>query len=71
MFKRILLTLVLLFSSGYTFAYDSNALNFSSITITRSLNYDAQKANISPKVVATIVRVFSWKIDFNRDLQKG
>jgi len=71
MFKRILLTLVLLFSSGHTFAYDSNALNFSSINITRSLNYDAQKANISPKVVATIVRVFSWKIDFNRDLQKG
>lgn len=71
MFKRILLILVLLFSSGYTFAYDNSALNYSKITITRSLNYDAQKANISPKVVNTIVRIFSWRIDFNRDLQKG
>ncbi|SMN14511.1 Peptidase, M23/M37 family [uncultured Candidatus Thioglobus sp.] len=41
------------------------------IHITQSLNYDARKANISQKTVHNIVRIFSWKIDFNKDLRKG
>lgn len=41
------------------------------IHITRSLHYDAQKANISYKTISNIVRIFSWKIDFNKDLKKG
>ena len=52
-------------------AHSSNAFERSTITITQSLNYDAKKANINPSIVRTIVRIFSWEIDFNKDLKKG
>ena len=48
-----------------------HALEHTTIHITRSLNYDAQKVNISQKTVRNIVRIFSWKIDFNKDLRIG
>jgi len=41
------------------------------ITISSSLSYDANKANVRPSIVDTIVRVFSWKINFKKDLKKG
>ena len=73
MLKRalFLITSLLLISSSSVLAYSANTLDHATITITRSLNYDAKKSNISPKIVRTLVRVFSWKIDFNKDLQKG
>jgi murein DD-endopeptidase MepM/ murein hydrolase activator NlpD len=73
MLKRTLFLIVslLLISPSSVLAYDSNTLDHSTIIITRSLNYDAKKANISPKIVKTLVRVFSWEIDFNKDLKKG
>ena len=52
-------------------AHSSNAFERSTITITQSLNYDAKKANINPSIIKTIVRIFSWEIDFNKDLRKG
>ena len=52
-------------------AHGSNVFERSTITITQSLNYDAKKANINPSIVRTIVRIFSWKINFNKDLKKG
>ncbi len=48
-----------------------NALEYTTIHITRSLNYDAQKARISQKTINNILRIFSWRIDFNKDLRKG
>lgn len=48
-----------------------NALDSTTIHVTRSLVYDAQRAGVSQKTVDNIVRIFSWKIDFNRDLHKG
>lgn len=48
-----------------------NALDSTTIHITRSLIYDAKKSNVNQKTVDNIVRIFSWKIDFNRDLHKG
>ncbi len=48
-----------------------NALESTNIRITHSLIYDAHKANISQQTVDNIVRIFSWRIDFNRDLRKG
>ncbi|AYQ55828.1 Peptidase, M23/M37 family [Bathymodiolus thermophilus thioautotrophic gill symbiont] len=60
----ILLFLLFLISSA-------NALEHTTINITRSLNYDAQKAHINQKTVDNILRIFSWRIDFNRDLKKG
>jgi murein DD-endopeptidase MepM/ murein hydrolase activator NlpD len=73
MLKRALFLIAALGSLyvGNTLAYGDSALEHSTIHITRSLNYDAQKANINPKIVDTIIRVFSWKIDFNKDLKKG
>jgi len=73
MLKRalFLITSLLLISPSSVLAYSANTLDHATITITRSLNYDAKKVNISPKIVKTLVRVFSWKIDFNKDLQKG
>lgn len=73
MLKRALfLTLsLLLISSSNVLAYGANTSDHATITITRSLNYDAKKANISPKIVKTLIRIFSWKIDFNKDLRKG
>lgn len=62
---------LLLISPSGVFAYGNNAFESSTITITRSLNYDAKKAGISPKIIKTLVRVFSWKINFNKDLKKG
>ncbi|WP_369177038.1 peptidoglycan DD-metalloendopeptidase family protein [Candidatus Thiodubiliella endoseptemdiera] len=63
--KYLLLLITTLFFSS------TNALERVTINITRSLNYDAQKAHISQKTVSNIVRIFSWKIDFNKDLRKG
>lgn len=63
--KHLLLLIVVLFFNS------ANALESSTIHITRSLNYDAQKANISQKTISNIVRIFSWKIDFNQDLRVG
>jgi len=73
MLKRALfLTLsLLLISPSSVLAYGANTLDHTTITITRSLNYDAKKANISPKIVKTLIRIFSWEIDFNKDLRKG
>ncbi|KAA0445160.1 MAG: peptidoglycan DD-metalloendopeptidase family protein [Candidatus Thioglobus sp.] len=48
-----------------------NAFDSKSINITRSLAYDAKKSGISPQIVKEIVRIFSWKIDFSRDLRRG
>ena len=73
MLKRALfLTLsLLLISTSSVLAYGANTLDHTTITITQSLNYDAKKANISPKIVKTLIRIFSWEIDFNKDLKKG
>jgi murein DD-endopeptidase MepM/ murein hydrolase activator NlpD len=73
MLKRALFLIVslLLTSPSSVLAYGANTLDHSTIIITRSLNYDAKKANINPKIVKTLVRVFSWEIDFNKDLKKG
>lgn len=49
----------------------NNSINISTITINKSLSYDAKKLNIKPKTVNTLVRVFSWKINFKKDLRKG
>jgi len=62
---------LLLISPSSVLAYGANTSDHTTITITRSLNFDAKKANISPKIVKTLIRVFSWKIDFNKDLHKG
>jgi exoribonuclease R len=43
----------------------------STIHITRSLAYDAQRVGISQKTINNMVRIFSWKIDFDRDLERG
>ncbi|BAS67061.1 peptidoglycan DD-metalloendopeptidase family protein [Bathymodiolus septemdierum thioautotrophic gill symbiont] len=51
--------------------FSANALADVTINITRSLNYDAQKSRVSYKTINNIVRIFSWKIDFNKDLRKG
>jgi len=66
-----LIASLLLISPSSALAYSSNTLDRSTITITKSLNFDAKKANINPKIVKTLIRVFSWGIDFNKDLQKG
>jgi len=73
MLKRALFLIIslLLISPSSVLAYGANTLNHSTIIITRSLNYDAKKANISPKIVKTLIRIFSWEIDFNKDLRKG
>ena len=62
---------LLLISPSSVLAYGANTLDNTTITITQSLNYDAKKANISPKIVKTLIRIFSWEIDFNKDLRKG
>jgi murein DD-endopeptidase MepM/ murein hydrolase activator NlpD len=69
MLKRALFLIIslLLISPSSVLAYGDNT----TITITQSLNYDAKKANISPKIVKTLIRIFSWEIDFNKDLRKG
>jgi len=43
----------------------------STITIKKSLNYDAKKAGIEAEVIKLMVDNFSWEIDFSRDLRKG
>ena len=45
--------------------------NSTTVTINKSLSYDAKKLNVSPAVINTIVRVFSWRINFKKDLRKG
>jgi hypothetical protein len=62
-------TLLLLFS--LFFISGTNALERSTIHITRSLAYDAQRVGISQKTINNMVRIFSWKIDFDRDLERG
>ena len=49
----------------------STSLNSTTITINRSLSYDAKQLNIDPSTVNTIVRAFAWNINFNTDLRKG
>ena len=73
MLKRTLLLIIALglLNTGNALAHGANEFERSAIEITRSLNYDARKANIGQKIVDNIVRIFSWKIDFNKDLQKG
>jgi len=73
MLKRALFLIIslLLISPSSVLAYGANTLDHSTIIITQSLNYDAKKANISPKIVKTLIRIFSWEIDFNKDLRKG
>lgn len=61
----------LLFLVATIFFSSAGALERITIHITRSLNYDAQKANINHKTINNIVRIFSWKIDFNKDLRVG
>ncbi len=71
---RLVGLFVLLFLFGTTtttLAHTNNPLETNTVTISRSLNYDAQKKGINPKIVKAIVRAFSWEIDFNRDLKKG
>ena len=43
----------------------------STITINKSLNYDAKKAGIEAEVIKLMVDNFSWELDFSRDLRKG
>jgi len=43
----------------------------STVTIKKSLNYDAKKAGIEAEVIKLMVDNFSWEIDFKRDLRKG
>ena len=43
----------------------------STITINKSLNYDAKKAGIEAKVIKLMVDNFSWELDLSRDLRKG
>jgi len=73
MLKRALFLIIslLLISPSSVLAYGANTPDHATIIITKSLNYDAKKANISPKIIKTLVRVFSWEIDFNKDLRKG
>ncbi|SFV86650.1 Peptidase, M23/M37 family [hydrothermal vent metagenome] len=66
MHKTLLFLIASLFFISSALAYEK-----STIKITRSLNYDAQKAHIGYKTVNNIVRIFSWKMDFNKDLRKG
>ncbi len=66
MHKTILtLLFALLFING------ANALDKTTINITRSLSYDAQRTGVGQQTVDNIVRIFSWKLDFNKDLHKG
>ena len=46
-------------------------LTHTTITINKSLNYDAKKAGIEAEVTKMMVDNFSWEIDFKRDLRKG
>lgn len=71
MLKYLFLISVLILSSPTVLAGQKDSTKNTTITITRSLNYDGEKANISPKILKTIVRIFSWRIDFNKDLKKG
>jgi len=43
----------------------------STITINKSLIYDAKKAGIEAEVIKLMVDNFSWELDFSRDLRKG
>ena len=43
----------------------------STITIKKSLNYDAKKAGIEAEVIKLMVDNFSWELDLRRDLRKG
>jgi len=43
----------------------------STVTINKSLNYDAKKAGIEAEVIKLMVDNFSWEIDLRRDLRKG
>ena len=46
-------------------------ITHSTITINKSLNYDAKKAGIEAEVIKLMVDNFSWELDFSRDLRKG
>lgn len=62
-------TLLLLFSLFFT--SNISSLERSTIHISRSLSYDAQRMGINQKTIDNIVRIFSWKIDFSKDLRVG
>ena len=46
-------------------------ITHSTITIKKSLNYDAKKAGIEAEIIKLMVDNFSWELDFSRDLHKG
>ena len=71
MLKHLLLISIFIFANTAVLAQQNDYTKNTTITITRSLNYDGEKANVSPKILKTIVRIFSWRIDFNKDLKKG
>ena len=49
----------------------TQSITHSTITINKSLNYDAKKAGIEAEVIKLMVDNFSWELDFSRDLRKG
>jgi len=46
-------------------------LTYTTVTIKKSLNYDAKKAGVDAVVIKMMVDNFSWEMDFSRDLRKG
>ena len=46
-------------------------LSYTTVTINKSLNYDAKKAGVDAAVIKMMVDNFSWEMDFSRDLRKG
>ena len=60
-------------SFGYmkTGAQPASELSYTTVTINKSLNYDAKKAGVDASVIKMMVDNFSWEVDFSRDLRKG
>tara|TARA_B110000977_G_C11051049_1_gene482315 strand:- start:840 stop:1958 length:1119 start_codon:yes stop_codon:yes gene_type:complete len=46
-------------------------LSHTTVTINKSLNYDAKKAGVGSETIKMMVENFSWVMDFSRDLRKG
>jgi murein DD-endopeptidase MepM/ murein hydrolase activator NlpD len=59
------------FDYGKTSVQPIGELSHTTITIKKSLNYDAKKAGVGAEVIKMMVDNFSWEIDFSRDLRKG
>jgi len=68
MLKRALFLIAALGSLyvGNTLAHGDSALEHSTIHITRSLNYDAQKANINQKLSTPLFVYFHGKLILTR-----